>query len=61
MVQLPNNALIQKIIITDVTGKVVVQQTQNTTQVMTENLSNGIYFIEAFDGNNTYKSKFIKQ
>lgn len=61
MVQLPNNALIQKIIITDVTGKVIVQQTQNTTQVMTENLSNGVYFIEAFDGNNTYKSKFIKQ
>jgi uncharacterized delta-60 repeat protein len=58
--QLPNQAKADKIVITDVTGKVILEQT-TTTSVNTENLAVGMYFIQAFSGKEKFTSKFIKE
>jgi alpha-tubulin suppressor-like RCC1 family protein len=60
-IQTLNNVVISKIIITDLTDKVVLTQTTNTTQVNVEPLATGMYIIEAFSGQEKFTSKFIKQ
>jgi hypothetical protein len=52
---------IDKIIISDLSGKIILMQTQNTNQVNIEQLSNGMYFIEAFSGEEKFTTKFIKE
>ena len=59
--QTKNSTYIDKIIITDLSGKVIVEQTQNTNQVSVEQLSNGMYFIEVVSDDEKYTSKFIKE
>jgi hypothetical protein len=56
-----NDVSIDKVIITDISGKTVIQHTKNTNQINTENLANGMYFIEAFSGESNFQSKFIKK
>lgn len=56
-----NAVTIDKVIVVDVTGKTVLQQNQNTTQVNVEKLAAGLYIIEAFSGNDKFTSKFVKQ
>ena len=57
----PHGIAIDKIIITELTGKIILTLTENTTQINTENLSNGVYFVQAFSEEKKYQSKFIKQ
>lgn len=52
---------IEQLEVTDVAGKIVMTQISNTNQINTENLSAGVYFIQAISGKNKYQSKFIKQ
>jgi len=59
--QTKTGTTIDKIIITDLSGKVILVQTQNTNQVNVEQLSNGMYFIEAFSGDEKFTSKFVKE
>jgi hypothetical protein len=59
--QTPNNTSFNKIIITDSTGKTVLEQMQNTTQVDVEQLASGLYIIKAFSGEEVFENKFIKE
>jgi ELWxxDGT repeat protein len=59
--QFPNDKIINKVIIIDVTGKIVLQQNQNTTQINVEKLSAGVYIIKAYLGNEKFTSKFVKK
>ena len=58
--QTPNNTSFNKIIITDSTGKTVLEQTQNTTQVDVEKLASGLYIIKALSGEEVFVNKFVK-
>ena len=60
-VQLENGCVIDKISITDLSGKIVLTHTQNTTAVNVENLAQGIYILEAYSGEDKYTSKFVKE
>ena len=51
---------IDKIIVTDLTGKKVLDQNQNTTQVNVQNLAKGIYILEVYMGEDKETRKFIK-
>ena len=59
-IQFESNIIIDKITITDLSGKTIVVQSQNN-QINIENLSSGIYFIQAFSNENIYTAKFIKE
>ena len=62
---------IDQIIITDLTGKTVLQQTPpeserrtgeaNINQINVEQLANGIYILQAFSGKEKIQSKFVKE
>jgi hypothetical protein len=56
-----NGISIGKIVITDLTGKIILEQIENSTQINVENLSTGLYLIEVYSGKNKYQNKFIKQ
>ena len=60
-IQTPNNIILNKVTIIDLTGKKVLEQTQNTSQVNVEHLANGMYIIEAFSGEEKLVSKFVKE
>lgn len=59
-IQLSNNQTIDKIIITDISGKKVFETNEFSFQINVENLANGIYFIEVISAKKSYKTKFIK-
>ena len=58
--QTQNNAIFNKIVIIDLTGKKVLEQ-NNANQVDIANLAKGLYVIEAFFGENKFQTKFIKE
>ena len=60
-IQVNNEDAIDKIIVTDLTGKIILVQTDNTNQINTESLATGTYFIQAFSGENKFQSTFIKE
>ena len=60
-IQLPNGSIIDNIMISDITGKKVLEQNQNTTLINVENLAKGLYIIEAYSSNKKFQSKFIKE
>ncbi len=60
-IQTSNGILLDKIIITDLTGKKVVEQTQNTNQVSVEKLATGIYILIGYSEGNKFQEKFTKQ
>ncbi|MEI7510367.1 MAG: T9SS type A sorting domain-containing protein, partial [Flavobacterium sp.] len=55
-----NNTPLDKITISDLTGKVVLSL-MNTSQVKVESLAKGMYLIEAVCGEEKFISKFIKE
>lgn len=55
------NNQIDKIIITDLSGKKILEQTQNTNQVDVQNLTTGIYIVEAYSGKDKFQTKFVKE
>lgn len=59
-IQLSNNQTIDKIVITDISGKKVFETNEFSFQINVENLANGIYFIEVIAAKKSYKTKFIK-
>jgi len=61
LLQVPNNTSLDKIIITDIMGKVTLEQTTNTNQVNVEKLASGLYLIKGFSGKEQFTSKFIKE
>ena len=56
-----NDTVVEKIVITDLTGKKILEQTQNTNQINVQNLAHGIYMLEATINDITITRKFIKQ
>lgn len=52
---------IDKVVVVDITGKTVLQQGANTTQVNVEKLAKGLYIIEAYSGKEKFTSKFVKK
>ena len=57
--QFPTEILIDKIIIIDLTGKIIMEQTKNTTQVNTEGLASGMYLIQAISGEKKWQREFL--
>ena len=51
----------EKIVITDLTGKIVLTQTAPTAQVNVAALANGMYILTAFSGEEQWVSKFVKE
>ena len=58
--QLPNNEIADSIFVTDLTGKIFLEVTQDTNQLNIENLDAGVYLIVALLENKKYQNKFIK-
>ncbi|WP_136152987.1 T9SS type A sorting domain-containing protein [Flavobacterium sangjuense] len=58
--QLENDCSLDKISITDLSGKIILQ-TQNSNTINVENLAKGIYIMEAYSGEDKYVSKFVKE
>jgi hypothetical protein len=59
--QNPNNLSFDKISITDLPGKKVLEQEQNSTQINVEKLASGMYILQAFSGEKQFVSKFVKE
>ena len=60
-IQTSNNTELDKISITDLTGKKVMEQTQNTNQVSVEKLASGVYILNGYSEGNKFQEKFIKE
>ena len=60
-IQTPNDCLFEKIIITDLTGKIVIVQNQNSNQVSVVNLATGVYILNGYSDGNKFQQKFIKE
>ncbi len=58
---LKSNLEIEKIIISDLTGKVIITQLNNSTKIDVEKLSEGLYIIEVFSAKGKVTKKFIKE
>ena len=55
------NTAIEQLFISDITGKTVLAQNGNTTQIDVENLPAGMYFLEIKTGSGSSHHKFIKE
>lgn len=55
------NDKIDKVVITDIIGKTVLKCYENAKQINVQDLSKGIYLIEAFSGKVKFTSKFVKE
>jgi sugar lactone lactonase YvrE len=60
-VQLENDCVLDKISIADLSGKIILTQSQNSNTINVENLAQGIYILEAYSGEDKYVSKFVKE
>jgi len=59
--QFANTTTINKVTITDLTGKVVLRQNTNSNQVNVDSLASGIYILEAFSEDKKFQGKFVKE
>lgn len=57
----PNDDVIENLIISDLLGKEVLNSNENSKQINVNNLSKGLYIINASSSDKKYQSKFIKQ
>ncbi|MFY8214304.1 MAG: Kelch repeat-containing protein [Flavobacterium sp.] len=60
-IQTSTGVVLDKITITDLTGKIVMEQTQNTNQVSVEKLATGVYILNGYSEGSKFQEKFIKQ
>ena len=60
-IQTSLNNEIDKVIVTDLSGKIVLKQYQNSNQVNVQNLAKGMYLLQIFSGDNKWNSKFLKE
>ncbi|CAM4279381.1 T9SS type A sorting domain-containing protein [Flavobacterium terrigena] len=58
---LSNEITVNEVKIIDITGKTVIQQDQNFTQIDVEKLTTGLYIIEVYSESEKFTSKFIKK
>lgn len=58
---LPDNEMLENLILTDLTGKIVFEQKGDSKVVNIENLAPGIYIVRAISGNSIYQSKVMKK
>lgn len=61
IIQVSANLVFDKMIVTDLTGKAVLEQEQSSNQINVEKLSGGMYILQAFVGEETFVSKFVKE
>jgi len=59
--QFSGATIINKIFITDLTGKTVLQQMLTSNQVNVQNLAKGMYILQAYSGKEKYTTKFAKE
>lgn len=59
--QFPNNQMAESIIILDITGKIMLTQSNSSNQVDVSQLSNGMYIIKANSEGKIFTNKFIKE
>lgn len=59
--QFSGTTIINKIFITDLTGKTVLQQMLTSNQVNVQNLAKGMYILQAYSGKEKYTTKFAKE
>ncbi len=59
-IQIPNFLIIDKVVLLDIIGKVLITKLQNTNQLDVENLPKGVYIIQAYSGGSKLEQKFIK-
>lgn len=57
--QKADNLTFDKIVVTDLTGKIILQ-TQNATKINVADLALGIYIVKANSGDKKFQSKFVK-
>jgi alpha-tubulin suppressor-like RCC1 family protein len=55
------NKSIDKIVVSDLTGKKVLEQNGNSSQVNTQELRQGMYLLQVFSEGKSYMDKFIKE
>jgi uncharacterized delta-60 repeat protein len=60
-IQIPNDIVITSYKISDILGKVIIEQKTNSNLINTETLSKGLYIIEVISGKDKFTSKFIKE
>jgi len=59
-IQFPKSRSIKKVVIVDIAGKKIFEQTKNISQVNVSRLKTGIYIILIYSGSKNYHYKFIK-
>ena len=59
-ISLADNETLTKVIVFDISGKIVIENSDSATLLNVENLSKGMYIIKMFSENKSYQSKFIK-
>jgi len=52
---------IEKIVVTDFSGKIILSQSQDFHSISVEQLARGMYFVTLFSGDKQYSNKFIKE
>jgi alpha-tubulin suppressor-like RCC1 family protein len=60
-IQSSTNQVIDKIVITELTGKKILEQKGNNKQLNVQQLQQGIYLLQVFSEGKSSQSKFIKQ
>jgi len=60
-IRFSTNAELSSVMVYDVSGKVVLQKTNNTNAINVSELAVGLYFIKATSGTTVFTSKFIKK
>jgi alpha-tubulin suppressor-like RCC1 family protein len=60
-IELSDDLEISKIVITDITGKIVLDQNENLKTINVEDLSNGLYIIQLFSDQKIFQGKFVKK
>ena len=56
-----SNSSIDNIIVTDLAGKIVLVQSENSNQINVEKLARGMYVIQVFSGEEKVTHKFVKE
>lgn len=60
-IQFPDNVNIDKIVVIDISGKIVIQQTENINRINVDKLPSGVYILESYSANDKFQNKFIKE
>jgi hypothetical protein len=59
--QLPNNIAVDKIVITDLLGKTILEETKTIAAVNVENLNSGLYILQVYGNGQKLETKFVKR